>query len=275
GPEIGKRVAKADAGIEADEDGDERYGRDQDAGKSDQPAEIVGSIVYARNHLGSVTDTQTLNGRAVSHMEYGPYGEPIKSEGRTDYRSDFGYAGMQYHAASGMYLTQFRAYDPGTGRWVSRDPIGERGGINLYAYVDGNPLNRTDSLGLKPVEDYLSDWICSSTGWEDALNKARSQKMGNFDQNDPMDPDNRSAAEHYIFGRYLRSGGGGAAVKVTYMLIGGYLGYGYQGSKMIGLFPHASQSSYAQLYWEEKAYTDSIGLTSIFPGSPGNCGCEK
>ncbi|OAK89981.1 hypothetical protein AB851_17255 [Ralstonia pseudosolanacearum] len=145
GPEIGKRVAKADAGIEADEDGG-----DQDAGKSDQPAETVGSIVYARNHLGSVTDTQTLNGRAVSHTEYGPYGEPIKSEGRSEYRSDFGYAGMQYHAASGMYLTQFRAYDPGTGRWVSRDPIGEEGGINLYTYVEGNPVSSADSLGLCP-----------------------------------------------------------------------------------------------------------------------------
>ncbi|MGA3892039.1 hypothetical protein ACI2S3_25615 [Ralstonia nicotianae] len=128
---------------------------------------------------------------------------------------------------------------------------------------------------MKPVEDYLSDWICSSTGWEDALNKARSQKMGNFDQNDPMDPDNRTAAEHYIFGRYLGSGGGGVAAKAAYAVTGAYWGYGYQGSKMIGLFPYASQSSYIQLYWEERAYTDEIGLTSTFPGSPGNCGCEK
>ncbi|CAH0444760.1 hypothetical protein LMG9673_04456 [Ralstonia pseudosolanacearum] len=148
GPEIGKRVAKADAGIEADEDGDERYGRDQDAGKSDQPAETTGSLIYARNHLGSVTDTLTLNGRAVTHTEYGPYGELVKSQGRAEYRADFGYAGMQYHAASGMYLTLFRAYDPGTGRWVSRDPIGERGGINLYAYVGGQPTRYADPNGL-------------------------------------------------------------------------------------------------------------------------------
>ncbi|WP_247688850.1 RHS repeat-associated core domain-containing protein [Ralstonia pseudosolanacearum] len=151
GPEIGKRVAKADAGIEADEDGDERYGRDRDGddGKSDQPAETTGSLIYARNHLGSVTDTLTPNGRAVTHTEYGPYGELVKSQGRAEYRADFGYAGMQYHAASGMYLTLFRAYDPGTGRWVSRDPIGERGGINLYAYVDGNPLSNIDPRGLQ------------------------------------------------------------------------------------------------------------------------------
>ncbi|OAI58520.1 hypothetical protein RSP795_23640 [Ralstonia solanacearum] len=150
GPEIGKRVAKADTGTETDADGDEHDGRDQDGddGKSAPQTESIGSLIYARNHLGSVTDTLTPDGRAVTHTEYGPYGELLKSQGRAEYRSDFGYAGMQYHAASGMYLTLFRAYDPGTGRWVSRDPIGERGGINLYGYVAGNPLKYTDRTGL-------------------------------------------------------------------------------------------------------------------------------
>ncbi|WP_241163268.1 RHS repeat protein [Ralstonia solanacearum] len=133
GPEIGKRVAKADAGTETDADGDEHDGRDQDGddGKSAPQTESTGSLIYARNHLGSVTDTLTPDGRAVTHTEYGPYGELVKSQGQAEYRSDFGYGGMQYHAASGMYLTLFRAYDPGTGRWVSRDPMGERGGGSI------------------------------------------------------------------------------------------------------------------------------------------------
>ncbi|OAI58867.1 hypothetical protein RSP795_22525 [Ralstonia solanacearum] len=154
GPEIGKRVAKADTGTETDADGDEHDGRDQDGddGKSAPQTESTGSLIYARNHLGSVTDTLTPDGRAVTHTEYGPYGELVKSQGRAEYRSDFGYAGMQYHAASGMYLTLFRAYDPGTGRWVSRDPIGERGGFNLYGYVHGNPVSLIDRLGLATRE---------------------------------------------------------------------------------------------------------------------------
>ncbi|MFC0130803.1 RHS repeat-associated core domain-containing protein, partial [Ralstonia solanacearum] len=115
--------------------------------KSAPQTESTGSLIYARNHLGSVTDTQTPDGRAVTHTEYGPYGELVKSQGRAEYRSDFGYAGMQYHAASGMYLTLFRAYDPSTGRWVSRDPIGEQGGFNLYAYVGGNPVSYIDPAG--------------------------------------------------------------------------------------------------------------------------------
>ena len=99
--------------------------------------------------------------------------------------------------------------------------------------------------------------------------------MGNFDQNDPMDPDNRTAAEHYIFGRYMGTGGLGAVVQVAYLASGSYWGYGYQGAKAAGLYPHSSPGSYMQLYWEERAYTDAIHLTHTFPGEPGSasCGC--
>jgi len=42
----------------------------------------------------------------------------------------------------------FRYYDPVTGRWPSRDPIGERGGKNLYEFVTNSALNYVDALGL-------------------------------------------------------------------------------------------------------------------------------
>jgi len=42
----------------------------------------------------------------------------------------------------------FRDYDVYTGRWLSRDPLGERGGKNLYAFVANNPVSRRDYLGL-------------------------------------------------------------------------------------------------------------------------------
>lgn len=41
-------------------------------------------------------------------------------------------------------------YNPSIGRWLSRDPIGERGGKNLYGYVRNEAVNRTDYLGLRP-----------------------------------------------------------------------------------------------------------------------------
>jgi RHS repeat-associated protein len=54
---------------------------------------------------------------------------------------------MQFHAPSELYLTQYRIYDPRTGRWLSRDPIEEEGGINLYGYVGGNPVSYIDPNG--------------------------------------------------------------------------------------------------------------------------------
>jgi hypothetical protein len=47
----------------------------------------------------------------------------------------------------------YRYYDPKTGRWPSRDPIEERGGVNLYAFVGNNGVNKSDILGMMPVEE--------------------------------------------------------------------------------------------------------------------------
>jgi uncharacterized protein RhaS with RHS repeats len=47
-----------------------------------------------------------------------------------------------------MLYYGFRYYDPETGRWPNRDPIGERGGLNLYGFVGQNAVNRVDLLGM-------------------------------------------------------------------------------------------------------------------------------
>jgi type VI secretion system secreted protein VgrG len=58
------------------------------------------------------------------------------------------YTGHDFQAELGLYLTHYRAYEPALGRWLSADPIGEAGGINLYGYVSNNPVNWVDPLGL-------------------------------------------------------------------------------------------------------------------------------
>jgi len=51
----------------------------------------------------------------------------------------------------GVTYYGYRYYDPDTGRWPSRDPIGEQGGINLYGFVNNDGVNRLDKLGLVSI----------------------------------------------------------------------------------------------------------------------------
>ena len=57
---------------------------------------------------------------------------------------------INYDTESGLMYYNFRYYSPELGRWLSRDPIGERGGENLYAFVGNQTLNQTDILGPWP-----------------------------------------------------------------------------------------------------------------------------
>ncbi len=100
---------------------------------------------YDKDHLGSVREMTDNTGVVQAQYVFDPYGQVTKiSETNA---SDFGYAGYYLHSRSGLNLTRTRAYSSSLARFISRDPIQERGGNNLFVYLNNNPENLTDPSG--------------------------------------------------------------------------------------------------------------------------------
>ncbi|HFL5872618.1 TPA: RHS repeat domain-containing protein, partial [Serratia marcescens] len=66
------------------------------------------------------------------------------------YQQPLRYAGQYQDDESGLHYNLFRYYEPEVGRFTTQDPIGLRGGLNLYQYAP-NPLMWVDPFGLSPV----------------------------------------------------------------------------------------------------------------------------
>ncbi len=122
-------------------------------GEQRKSGSLWSSYYYNRDHLGSIREVMNSNGTLAARYDYEPYGKRIVQYEASGYTCDLGFTGhiTQQSAVTGqseIVLTLFRAYDPDSGKWLSADPIGETGGMNLYAYVGGDPMNAIDPFGL-------------------------------------------------------------------------------------------------------------------------------
>jgi len=61
------------------------------------------------------------------------------------------YSTKPWNADTGLYYYGYRYYHPRSGRWISRDPIAEHGGLNLFGFCSNNPVSKSDLLGLSDV----------------------------------------------------------------------------------------------------------------------------
>jgi len=76
------------------------------------------------------------SGVIKARYAYEPFGKATRTQGAL--HASFTYTGHYAHQPTGPVMAPYRDYAPDLGRWLSRDPIGEAGGINLYAYVENN-----------------------------------------------------------------------------------------------------------------------------------------
>lgn len=108
---------------------------------------------------GNVSEYLDTNGAVVAHYEYDPFGKTTVSTGTK--ANDFAhrFSTKPIDTTTGLYYYGYRWYDPMTGRWPSRDPIDEQGGLNLYGFVGNDGVNRLDILGMLIDMSYIDTSI--------------------------------------------------------------------------------------------------------------------
>jgi RHS repeat-associated protein len=88
------------------------------------------------------------NGTVAANYEYGPFGEVIRATGPMAKVDPIRFSTKYQDDESDLLYYGYRYYKASTGTWASRDPVGEKGGANLYRFVGNNPVSKTDLLGL-------------------------------------------------------------------------------------------------------------------------------
>lgn len=131
------------------------------------------------NQVGSTELVTFADGAQAGRMRYTAFGEPLSATGgsalpRYGYAGAWGYEGGQASnspgyvldvaAEAGLLHVGARYYDPSVGRFLQRDPIGIRGGLNVYGYVNNSPTGLFDPTGhgFWDGNNWFHDWIAQN-----------------------------------------------------------------------------------------------------------------
>jgi RHS repeat-associated protein len=168
---------------------------------------LSGSIEYGlADAINSTIATVDEGGVVKGHFLYEPYGQTTS----TGSAYPFQYTG-RVPVSTGLYYYRARFYSPGMGRFISEDPSGFAGGINLYSYTINDPINFNDPTGLdrydicnnygfvlKALCKKCVDAGCNSSPGA-ALHCCEVDRLSCFNKLDPTDPDYKNKAEKCTF----------------------------------------------------------------------------
>ena len=118
---------------------------------------------------GNVMGYWDAQGNVVAEYTYDAFGKLISSSGPMADVFSFRYSTKYFDVETGFYYYGYRFYSPELKRWITRDPIGEEGGVNLYVYCENASTHLFDPNGLtKYWDNYLnlSDYPHSPDVWE-------------------------------------------------------------------------------------------------------------
>lgn len=146
-----------------------------------------GSQALLTDALGSIIGLTDAAGNLTTTYSYTPYGETTQTG--TASTNSQQYTGRE-NDGTGLYYYRNRYYMPTCGRFISEDPIGIAGGVNLYQYVGGDPISLIDPMGLKAYTACETARIMSDARnqnlWEAFINHGGSGKY-DFREHQPFD----------------------------------------------------------------------------------------
>ncbi len=127
------------------------------------PTSASAVLWYLYDAMGNTTHLCDNNGAVVEQYLYDAYGTPSVYDalgnfrsGGTSYKNHYLYRGAsayEWLAQPGLCYCRARFYLPQHGRFLQPDPIGQAGGLNVYAYCGNDPVNGTDPSGLNADND--------------------------------------------------------------------------------------------------------------------------
>ena len=127
-------------------------------------ASETNTFCAVKDHLGSVQALVNASGSVVESYTYDAWGvTTIKNAGgevinSSAYGNRYMFQGREYSTVTGLYNFRARWYAPTIGRWLSKDPIGLEGGLNLYVFCGNDPLNYMDPFGCLEAISAYNDW---------------------------------------------------------------------------------------------------------------------
>jgi len=105
------------------------------------------STVFDAN--GNITEYIDATGAIVAHREYSPFGETTVLSGPMQNAFTHWWSTKPWDPITGFSEYEYRMYTRELGRWLSRDPIEEKGGLNIYGFANNAPINLLDYIGLQ------------------------------------------------------------------------------------------------------------------------------